>query len=529
MRVASNTLYNLSTSRLNRVKYDLLETNTRVATGRKVNTLSDDPVSVAPILNLKSSIASVEQYTVNIATGRQWLEGGETALSSVKDLITEAKVTSISMLNGIVTTEDYTSGARVIEGIREHLLTLANTQVNGQYIFSGTKTNIRSFDPDDPDNPSKMIYQGGDNMFGIKMAEISKIDVGYSGNDVFQTPYIIIDETNNKIDFREDPTGGALEYGAELTAEIPVGKYSPQELAVTLESLMTARSAAAGQPEILNVSQNDAKFVVNNYSALTVPTGGARIDLTYTAATNSWAILNDPGYVPLISYNTLTGDASSLNLDFSGDSETDVTVTFDNPVPDGYTVSFDISAAAAGGNDVDYSVNYNEGTKKFTIMERGVPALDNLELMWATGSNSAASIGMDMGFDASSDLTGPADGVTHASDDEVEWGVFRTLIELQGFLEQGNADGINRSIARLSADFDYIGSIVSQIGIKGNRLDVRDNIIYDLNISYQTTKMRLEDADMITEITKLDQKQFAYNAAMSATAKIINMSLLDYL
>lgn len=529
MRVASNTLYNLSTSRLNRVKYDLLETNTRVATGKKVNTLSDDPVSVAPILNLKSSIASVEQYTANIATGRQWLEGGETALTSVKDLITEAKVASISMLNGIVTSEDYISGADAIEGIREHILSLANTQVNGQYIFSGTKSNVRSFQPDDPDNPTKIVYQGGDKMFGIKMAESSNIEVGYAGNDVFQSPYIVIDETNNKIDFREDPAGGAVEYGAELTAEIPVGRYNPKDLAVTLESVMSARSAAVGQPEIMNISQNDATFVVNDYSALTVPTGGVRIDLTYTAATNTWAIANDPGYVPPISYQTLTSDASQVDLDFSGNFKTDVSVTFDNPVPDGYTVSFDISAAAAGGNAVDYSVNYNEGTKKFTILEQGAPVLDNLELMWATGSNKASSIGLDIGFDASANLNGPADGLTHESDDSVEWGLFRTLIDLQGFLENGDVDGINRSISRLTADFDYIGSVVSQIGIKGNRLDVRDNIIYDLNISYETTKMRLEDADMITEITKLDQKQFAYNAAMSSTAKIINMSLLDYL
>jgi flagellar hook-associated protein 3 FlgL len=169
MRIAFNTLYNLSANRLNRVKLDLLETNTRVATGKKVNVLSDDPVTVAPILNLKSSILNVEQYTNNISTGRQWLEGAETALSNVKTQITEAKTTSIAMLNGIITTEDYVSGADAIEGIREHILNLANTQVNGKYIFSGTKTNIRSFVADDPDNPTKILYQGGNEEFSIKI------------------------------------------------------------------------------------------------------------------------------------------------------------------------------------------------------------------------------------------------------------------------------------------------------------------------------------------------------------------------
>ena len=533
MRIASNTLYNLTANRLNRVKSSLLETNTRVATGKKVNTASDDPVAVSPILSLKSSISNLVQYSTNLSTGRQWLEGGETALSNVKTLITEAKTTSISMLNGIITTEDYGSGADAIEGIREHLLSLANTQVKGQYIFSGTKTNIRSFVADDPDNPSKIVYQGGDDPFRIKMAESSNIEVGYSGKNVFQTPYIVIDETNNKIDFREDPAGGTVAYGAELTAEIPYGKYEPKELATTLQAIMTSRSAAAGQPEILNISQANATVVVNNYDALTIPTplpvGTTPVVLTYTEATKTWAVTGDPGYVPPISINSLTSDSNGVSLDFSGDLKSDLTVDFDSPVADGYTVSFDISAAAAGGNDVDYSVNYNEGTKKFTIMETGGPILDNLELMWGTGSHSGASIGADIGFDVSSDLAGPPDGLTHVSGEEVEWGIFRTLIDLQNYMAQEDTDGINRSISRLAADFDYIGTVVSEIGIKGNRLDVRDNIISDLNISYESTKMVLEDADMIQEITKLTQKEFAYNAAMSATAKIIQMSLLDYL
>jgi flagellar hook-associated protein 3 len=529
MRIASNTLYNLSTNRLNRVKSALLETNTRISTTKKVNTVSDDPVAVAPILSLKSSLLNIKQYSSNISTGRQWLQGAEAALSNVNTQIVEAKTTAISMISGIMNSENYASGADAIEGIREHMLSLANTEVNGNFIFSGTKTNIRSFVADDPDNPSKMVYQGGDDMFGIKMAQGSDINVGYCGDKVFKTPYIVIDETNNMIDFREDTTGGALEYGAELTAVIPFGKYNPKDLAKTLEAIMTNRSAAVNQPEILNVSQNNATVVVNDYSALTIPTGALPIELTYAAATNTWTVANDPGYVPLIAVRNLASDDSNVFLDFTGNAETNVSLSFDSPVPDGYMVSFDISPAAAGGNAVNYSVNYNEGTQKFTIMENGGPVLDNLELMWDSGTHSDTSIGADIGFDVSSDLVGPADGLTHVSSEEVEWGLFRTLIDLQNYLSEGDTAGINRSLSRLSSDMDHINSVISEIGIKGNRLDVRDNIISDLNISYETSKMGLEDADMVMEITQLTQKEFAYNAAMSATAKVIQMSLLDYL
>jgi flagellar hook-associated protein 3 FlgL len=240
-------------------------------------------------------------------------------------------------------------------------------------------------------------------------------------------------------------------------------------------------------------------------------------------------VANDPGYVPPISPHALNSDANKVELDFSGDLVSDMTVNFDSAVPDGYTVSFDITAAAAGGNGAQYSVNYNEGTKKYTIMEAGAPILDSLDMLWDSGTHSATTVGADIGFDVSSDLNGPADGTTHVSQDEVEWGIFRTLIDLQNYLSDGDADGINRSISRLSSDFDHIGAVLSEIGIKGNRLDVRDSIISDLNISYESTKMNIEDADMVQEITTLSRKEFAYNAAMSSTAKVIQMSLLDYI
>lgn len=526
MRVPSSSLYNLTTSRLNRIKGELLEANETITTGKKVNSLSDNPVTISPILNLKSSISNIEQFADNIATGRQWLEGGETALSNTKELITEAKTLSIAMNNGVMTDEDLVSGAESIAGIRDHILTLANTQVKGNYIFSGTKTNIMSFVPDDPENPTRITYMGSENVFAIKMAQSSDVEVGEAGNNVFQNPYVVIDETNNKIDFREDAAGGAVQYTAELTATIPTGKYTPQELGVAVEAAMETRSAAVGQPEVINITQNDATFVVNDYSALTIPTGAANIDLTYTAATNRWAVADDPGYVPPINALSLTSDDSRVDLDFTGDGVADISVEFDAPVADGYTVSFDITAG--GGNAVDYSVTYNDGTKRYTISELGGPVLDNLEMMWATGSNSATTVAPDMGFDVTSNDTGLPDGSNHVSDDDVEWGIFRTLIDLEEYLRNGDSDGVNRSIARLTADFDYIGGIVSEIGIKGNRLDVRDTIISDLNISYETNKMRLEDADMIEAITLLNQKEFSYNAALNASSKIIDISLLNY-
>jgi len=529
MRVASNLIYHTTISRLQRVNSELLNINTQATTGKRINSLADDPVGLSRVVSLKSSTANLEQFQRNMTTGRTWLEAGEEALTSTTELITDAQTLAISMNGGIVNDDDRYSGAIEVEGIIDHIMSVANTMVQGQYMFSGTKTEVKSYSLETINGDTRAVYGGNDSPFQIKMAAGSDIEVGADGSTIFESVTLKIDETNNKIDFMEDPVGGSAFYGAELTATIPNGEYTPEELAVAVGAAMTARSASTGQPEIVEVTQANATVVVDNYSALTIPTGGVNIDLTYTAATNTWAVGDDPGYVPPIASLILESDDTKAVLDFDGDGTGDVTVNFAAAVADGYSVSFDITAAAAGGNGVNYDVSYSTGSEKYTIREIGGPVLTSLNMKWATGSNKDTGLGVDMGFKVTSDDIGAADGTNHISDTDVEWGLFRTLIELQGYLEASDTAGINRSISRLSADFNHVESFVSESGIKQKRLDIRDDIIEDLKLSYESNRMTIEDADVIETFSLLQQKQFAYEAALSSTSKILGVSLLNYI
>ncbi len=527
MRIASSTKYMLTNSRLNRITDELLNVNNMVTTGKKINQLADDPVGLGRVASLKSSLTNMDQLQRNIASGRTWLETTEMSLSTVSDLATDAKILSIAMNGGIMSESDRVSGADEIAGILDQVLSLANSTVQGHHIFSGTKTDVKTYSLETTAGVTKAVYGGDDTPFKIKMATESDIEVGQDGSDIFSNPKLVINETNNKIDFMEDPAGGGAFYGAQLTVTIPNGEYNPDELAVAVEAAMTARSAAVNQPEIVEVTQSDATFIVDDYSALTVP--GAGIDLTYTAATSTWVVTDDPGYPAGITPIILESDADKVALDFTGDGIADVRVNFDNAVADAYSVSFDITAAAAGGNAVDYGVSYDSVAEKYEISEIGGPVLDSLRLMWSTGSNVDTGLGVDMGFDVASDDTGLADGTNHVSDTEVEWGIFRTLIDLQEYLNNDDTAGINRSIARLTADFDHIGSFIAESGIKQQRVNIRDSVIEDLKLSYEINRMEIEDADAIETISMLQQKQFAYQAALSATSKVLELSLLNYM
>ncbi len=414
MRVANRTVYDMIKYNLGNITEDLYKANKVVATGKRINSLSDDPVGLTQCLNIRSSLSNLDQLEKNISMGRTWLNAGETALDSIKGLVSDARVLCLQMANDSVNAADRADAAEVVDGYLRQILSLANTQVNGRYIFAGTKTDTIPFAFDDEANPTSVTYAGNDTPFTVKIGKDAIVAVGRDGEEVFWDQVVTIDTTNNKIDFNEI-VGMAV---SQLTAEIPGGEYGPSQLAQAIENAMTAESA----------------------------------------------------------------------------------------------------------NGVNYSVSYDATSRQFRIQDDG--SLNELQLLWQTGANAGTSVGPDIGFGASGDDTGVTDYTGGAG---VEWGIFRTLIDLEGYLEVNDVDAIERSITRLDSHFDHFISTISDTGSKEIRLDIKEKIISDLNLSYMDRKSKLEDADIIEAITDLNAKETAYQAALAASAKVMELSLVDYL
>ncbi|MCA1795185.1 MAG: hypothetical protein LC660_15190, partial [Desulfobacteraceae bacterium] len=183
------------------------------------------------------------------------------------------------------------------------------------------------------------------------------------------------------------------------------------------------------------------------------------------------------------------------------------------------------------GNKIDYTVAWDDVTKKFTIKENGSD-LEAFHLQWRTGDNAPAavggsgeSIGELLGFDAVSDDVHTAIKSTR----DVEWGIFNTLLDLKQYLSDNDRDGIERTLGRLEADFDNMTSKIVDTGMKYTRLEVRETITRDVGLSLDQRRSMIEDADIIEAIMNLQSIQTAYQAALSSTSQVLNISLVDYL
>ena len=182
MRVTNQSTYEAIKYQLSQRAGDLVKANEIVASGKRINKLSDDPVGLVQVLSLRESLANIDQLGRNVSTARNWLDGGETALSSVKGLITDMKTLAVQMANGTVGSSERAAAAAQVEGALEQIVSLANTQVNGQYIFAGTKTDTKPFEIQ---SDGSVAYSGNNTPFTVKIGKTTTIEAGHDGEAVF--------------------------------------------------------------------------------------------------------------------------------------------------------------------------------------------------------------------------------------------------------------------------------------------------------------------------------------------------------
>ncbi len=185
MRVSSITIFENVTSNLGRVTEALWKANEVVSTTKRINRLSDDPVGLVTVLDLRSSLAGVEQMEKNIQMGRSWLTAGESALSQMESLLGDAKALAVQMANSTVGGAQRNNAAVLADGYLRQLLSLANTDVGGRYIFSGTETDTVPFSFDNEATPTLVTYDGNDTQFSIRLGKNLSVAVGMDGEEAF--------------------------------------------------------------------------------------------------------------------------------------------------------------------------------------------------------------------------------------------------------------------------------------------------------------------------------------------------------
>src|SRR6266568_6890065 len=98
-----------------------------LSTGRRVNKPSDDPAAEAAMVAENSRSASADQYTANSDSLKQVLSTADGTLSSAITMLQRAITLGVEGANGTMNQTDLTAIASEVSGIKDQILSLANT------------------------------------------------------------------------------------------------------------------------------------------------------------------------------------------------------------------------------------------------------------------------------------------------------------------------------------------------------------------------------------------------------------------
>lgn len=137
----TNTMMDYITS--SETKYNNLALE--ASSGIKVATPSDDPSAAKSILNVKSQLSKLNDYLKNMSTTQNELNTLDSTFSSLTKNVQDVIDYATQGANGTYTNTDLSSIKSQIDSIIGTITSIANTQYNGTYIFSGTATSTPAY------------------------------------------------------------------------------------------------------------------------------------------------------------------------------------------------------------------------------------------------------------------------------------------------------------------------------------------------------------------------------------------------
>ncbi|MER1998197.1 MAG: flagellar hook-associated protein FlgL [Lysinibacillus sp.] len=141
--LSTNMLRNLNTSYSKMSKLQ-----DQINTGRKFTRASDDPVAAVKGMDYRVQLDKIGQFTRNTNEMTAWLDTTDSTLSEVTNSLTRVQELITQAANDTNTEDERKKIAVEIDQIQRQIRDLANTQVGGKYIFSGTHTHSPLFEED---------------------------------------------------------------------------------------------------------------------------------------------------------------------------------------------------------------------------------------------------------------------------------------------------------------------------------------------------------------------------------------------
>ncbi|MZH46384.1 MAG: flagellar hook-associated protein 3 [Nitrospinae bacterium] len=486
-----------------RITENLFKAQQEIASGRRITKPSDDPAGIRDALLLKTNISRSNQFVRNIDSNRIYLQASDSALESFNINLIRAKELTVSELGGLATAETRGFAANELDQIISQTFESANIKVKNQFVFAGTEFRTQPFEQ----SASGAVYFGNSERFEIGVGSNTNADFTLPGSEVLGND--LNPQLTGSTGLASLNAGSGVKPGS-ITITDRAGNTGTVSVTSsdTIASLISKINGLSGNVTASINSKGSGLQLTDSSSvitqALTVAevSGGSAAEKLGILGQRDGSITGSD-LNPVITSSTLISDLKG------GDGLTLNEINIVNGAASG-TVT--LSSATTIG-DVINQINNSSFNVTASINSAGN------SLLVTSNDPTTVAIVKNIGTDETAENLGLGGGKN----------VFTTLFKLRDALNKNDGLAILASLENLDSSLASINNNRAIVGASLGRVNA-SSTIHDQDIVNKAQQLAsIEDADVVKSASDLANLEFALQATLSATAQVLQPTLLDFL
>lgn len=258
MRVDPFYVVNLSGA-LDQTQATQQQLSQELSSGLRFSTIGDDPVAAGQNVQFLNQIQRDDSFTQTNSLTQGLLQVTDSALGSVVTQLNQALSLATQANNGTLNANDLKAISNQLVGVRDEVLSLANTTYQGQYVFGGSQTSSTPFTLDNSTSPATVTYNGDANVNTLVSPNGQSIQLNLPGDQIFTSATAnVLGTLNNLIaDYASGSAGSGVTDTAALNNALNFVGQQRVTIDNSINRLSAASSAATEEATQLTATQTN--------------------------------------------------------------------------------------------------------------------------------------------------------------------------------------------------------------------------------------------------------------------------------
>lgn len=192
MRVSNLGIKNSYIHQLQKNAANLLKTEMQMATGKRYERTSNNPIAGINSVYYKAKLSELKQYQNNILDSKGYVESSHSHITHGTNMLARIRELAVQSANGVYTKEEREIVALEVEELLKEMISTANANYNDEFLFAGSKVSSKPFLSSETTRsglPKPLVervdYLGDRREVVRSIGQKEKVEIGLNGNNLF--------------------------------------------------------------------------------------------------------------------------------------------------------------------------------------------------------------------------------------------------------------------------------------------------------------------------------------------------------